>query len=508
MRRNASSIVANPVLVGAVTTLVVVVAVFLSYNANNGLPFVPTRQLKIQVSNGANLLPGNDVREGGQRIGVVDDMRPVRLPDGTTGAEASLKLDKKAGEIPVDSTISVRPRSVLGLKFVELTRGKSDKTFDDGDTLPASQARFPVTLDEYFGTFDKDTRSAVRENLKGFGNALSRRGASLNRTISDAPRFLRHLEPVARTLADDDTQLKRFFGELGDAARIVSPVADRYAHSFTAGADTFEAWSRRPPRLQQTLERSAPTMRVGIASFRNQRPFLRELRGFSIALDDATKEFPRSLPRITGALQTGIPVVAKQDEVNEDLRRTLGALRELVADPAFGYALRGLDRTVGILNPLLRFVGPYVTVCNYFNYSFTHLGEHVTEPDPTGTAQRTLLNQAPRPRNPTDPSYGSIGAKRPANGEPVTSGPAVYHHTNTYGAAIDHEGNADCESGQRGYMEKLTAYNTDKNLKIVVDPHTPGDQGPTFTGRPRVPAGETFSRLPQFGPKLPKELDR
>ena len=69
-------------LVGAVTTLVVVVAVFLAYNANKGLPFVPTTSLKFQVSNGANLLPGNEVREGGSRIGLVDDMKPVRLPDG------------------------------------------------------------------------------------------------------------------------------------------------------------------------------------------------------------------------------------------------------------------------------------------------------------------------------------------------------------------------------------------------------------------------------------------
>ena len=29
-------------LIGAATTLVVIVAVFLAYNANNGLPFVPT----------------------------------------------------------------------------------------------------------------------------------------------------------------------------------------------------------------------------------------------------------------------------------------------------------------------------------------------------------------------------------------------------------------------------------------------------------------------------------
>ena len=65
-------VVANPVLVGAVTTLVIVVAVFLAYNANNGLPFVPTRQLDVLVSNGANLVKGNEVRSGGFRVGVVD----------------------------------------------------------------------------------------------------------------------------------------------------------------------------------------------------------------------------------------------------------------------------------------------------------------------------------------------------------------------------------------------------------------------------------------------------
>ena len=41
-RRGAGSIAANPVLIGAATTLVIVVAVFLAYNANSGLPFVPT----------------------------------------------------------------------------------------------------------------------------------------------------------------------------------------------------------------------------------------------------------------------------------------------------------------------------------------------------------------------------------------------------------------------------------------------------------------------------------
>ena len=40
-RGGGGSIAANPVLIGAVTVLVVIVAVYLAYNANSGLPFVP-----------------------------------------------------------------------------------------------------------------------------------------------------------------------------------------------------------------------------------------------------------------------------------------------------------------------------------------------------------------------------------------------------------------------------------------------------------------------------------
>ena len=35
------------------------------------------------------------------------------------------------------------------------------------------------------------------------------------------------------------------------------------------------------------------------------------------------------------------------------------------------------------------------------------------------------------------------------------------------------------------------------------DPHTPGNQGPTYAGRTQVPTGETFSRAPLTGPQLP-----
>ena len=69
MSNRGAGIAGNPVLIGAATILVVLVAVFLAYNANQGLPFVPTYSLKAEVPSAAALVRGNEVRIGGSRVG-------------------------------------------------------------------------------------------------------------------------------------------------------------------------------------------------------------------------------------------------------------------------------------------------------------------------------------------------------------------------------------------------------------------------------------------------------
>ena len=60
------------------------VAVFLSYNANKGLPFVPTYQLKAEVPSAANLVVGNDVRSAARASARSPRSRRRRSDDGTT----------------------------------------------------------------------------------------------------------------------------------------------------------------------------------------------------------------------------------------------------------------------------------------------------------------------------------------------------------------------------------------------------------------------------------------
>jgi virulence factor Mce-like protein len=495
MRQTRSSVLANPVLVGAVTLLVTLVAVFLAYNANNGLPFVPTTELHVQLHDGSNVVKGNEVRTGGFRVGVVTNVVPVPIGDGETGAEVTLKLDRSVGDVPRDTRVVVRNRSALGLKYIDLQLGSDTATLDAGDTLPIGQTTVPVELDDVFNIFDEPTRAASRGNLTGFGNALAFRGDDLGATVEVLPRLFEHLEPVASTLADDTTDLRGFVDGLADTARALAPVSQQQARLFTTMGDTFAAIDRDPERLKAFIQKSPSTLDVSTESLRVQRPFLHDVADFSEDLEVATGELRVALPDLNAAVDGGIDVQRDFVDTNERLGRTLAELDDLSSAPTTLFALRGLTATVDTLNPTVRFLGPYQTVCNYWNYFWTQVAEHFSEPDNTGSAQRALLNSAGRQED----SLGSMGANGPANGEGVIEGNAQYFHGPAYGAAITDDGAADCEVGQRGFLYR-DARNLKPRYRVHFDANSPGAQGPTYTGRDRVPPGETFTRRPDTGP--------
>src|SRR5687767_11706023 len=108
MRSSGSSIAGNPVLIGAATVLVIIVAMFLSYNANAGLPFVPSYQLKMEAPSAAALVKGNEVRIGGSRVGAVDSITTKRREDGSSVAVIGMKLERAVDPLPKDSTVVIR----------------------------------------------------------------------------------------------------------------------------------------------------------------------------------------------------------------------------------------------------------------------------------------------------------------------------------------------------------------------------------------------------------------
>src|SRR3954452_16511833 len=444
-RQGAAALTGSPVLIGAVTTLVTIVAVFLAYNANNGLPFVPTYNVKAELPNAANLVVGNDVRIGGERVGSVSEIKPVHHSNGIDTAVVSMKLEKRVDPLPRDSTVLVRPRSALGLKYVEITPGRAGSGYPAGSTIPLSQASpHPVEIDQVLNMFNKPTRLGQQLTIQGLGDALAGRGEDLNLAILEFRPLFTDLQPVAANLAAPRTQLRRFFPALARAAAITAPVGQTQADLFSNLDTTFTALAGvARPFIQQTIVKGPPTLDTVTAQLPQQRPFIRNLTGFMHELRPGVAVLPRTAPVLADALTAGAKFLPETPAMNRQLEGTFRALNRFATDPLVPKGVNLLTHTFSSLKPTLAFLTPVQTQCNYIPLSLLNVASLLSVGNNIGTWQRFIIVATPTgPNSETGPSSG------PANGATTEN----HLHANNYPNTASPGQTQECEAGNEPYL--------------------------------------------------------
>jgi phospholipid/cholesterol/gamma-HCH transport system substrate-binding protein len=449
-RSGISGVASSPILVGAVTVLVVIVAVFLAYNANNGLPFVSTYNLKARVPNADALVKGNEVRIGGVRVGIVKKVVPVATGNGEYAAELSLSLDKSAEPLPVDSTITVRPKSALGLKFLQVTPGDSKKGFKAGETIPVKAAHpEPVDIDQFFDMFDEPTRRAIRQNLAGFGNALAGRGPQLNEAIGALRRFAVTSQPVLRTIVEPSNDFAGFWRALEDLSATVAPVAETQASMFVALDRTFAAFARvSRPFIQETIEKSPGTLTEVNADLPQINPFLRDTGRFFTALRPGVKALAETSPIIAESLHAGIPVLNASPVLNAQLQPTAEALVDFQEAPGVFTGLELLTDTNRLLKPSLTYIVPSQTVCNYWSLTFSQIANAASQGNSNGNWLQFISNAPPEGAN-SESTFASAPADDPSDRE-------NHLHFNPYPKTAAPGQNEVCEAGNEKYVTGKT----------------------------------------------------
>jgi virulence factor Mce-like protein len=455
-RRSGAALTASPVLVGAVTVLVTIVAVFLSYNATSGLPFVPSYDLKANLPNAAQLVKGFEVRIGGARVGVISKIEPRRRADGSTYAQVTMRLDKSIEPLPAGSKLRVRPRSALGLKYIELEPGpQGAKTLAAGSTIGVRDVRPSVELDEVFNMFDAKARVGQRNSLDGYGGGLAGRGQDLNTAIQAFVPLLADLEPVMRNLSSPQTRLGRFFKELGDAANEAAPVAEDQAALFANLDISFTALAGiARPFLQETITESPVSEQVAIREFPLQRPFLRNQAALFRELRPGVATLPHSAPILADAFEAGTRVLPKTKRMNRDLADVFDAIADFSDDAMARGGIDMLTRLSSSLKPTLRFLVPAQTVCNYATLWFRNAASLLSDGDANGTWQRFMVVAAPTLRGSN--VFGPNNEGLPSSG--VANGPQVENHThmtpypNTAAPGQDRE----CQAGNERYLRGQT----------------------------------------------------
>ncbi|HEX3174260.1 MAG TPA: MlaD family protein [Solirubrobacterales bacterium] len=465
-RSGIQGVASSPVIVGAVTVLVVIVAVFLAYNANNGLPFVSTYDLQARVPNANALVKGNEVRIGGSRVGVVTEVTPVQTGNGAVAAELDLRLDKSAEPIPANSTLIIRPKSPLGLKYLQIVPGDSGKGLEAGDTIPLSASRpEPVDIDQFFDMFNEKTRKAIQRNQAGFGNAFAGRGPQLNAAFGTLRTALENGQPVLRTLVAPETRFGEFWRALEELSATVAPVAETQASLFVALDRTFAAFARvSRPFIQETIVKGPPTLDAAIADLPALRPFFHDSERFFAALQPGARALGRYSPTIDAALRAGIPALNRTPSLFAQLPPTAEALLAFQEAPGVFNGLDLLIDTNELLGPAIRFIAPAQTTCNYLSLAFLNLANAFSETNGDANWLGAIGFEPPN-----EPNAEGAPASAPANGP----GRRNHLHFNPYPNTASPGQPQECEAGN----ERYTAGKT-----VIGNP--PGNSGLKTRGQP------------------------
>ena len=491
-------------MVGAVTTLIVIVAVFLAYNANNGLPFVPglprlgrdpRRRPADQQQRGPDRRPPGRRRrvdrrrsrteqtstaqtEGGDadagdtggvgREGQPEARQERRAAPGTrssafaTARRSASSTSRSSAARAIRrprATSSTAPTTAAAARCPPIRRRPSRSTTRRPPRTAASSRRPSSTTSRTRST--RKTRANARTNLAGFGDAFAGRGTSLNDAIE-------RLEPLFSGPAAGHAGAARarhplrplLPGARRATAAIVAPVADQQADLFTKGAITFAAISSDPQALEETISEGVADPRDRDRRAAAPAPVPDDFATLGAALQPGrqrpARDAARAQRRDRGRHAGPAPLAGDQPPPRG---RPAGRSTSSSASRRRGSPLQRLQETFDTAEPLAQVRRPGADGLQLLELLVHLPAERPLRPRPgrllvpPGRSARHVpaLGDADAPVDAATPALQANGTATPdaASSSRTSSRSSTPTRTRPAG-----QQNADCQGGQSGYAAR------------------------------------------------------
>ncbi|HZU60430.1 MAG TPA: MlaD family protein [Solirubrobacteraceae bacterium] len=406
MTAQKSTVLSSKLFLGVVTILILGLAVYLSYIAENGLPFIPTYRINVQVANADELYKNADVRIGGARVGQILTITPEPPSRAWPHpyAQLGLALQTSLQPLPADTHYRVRLASVLGAKYLELIPGhRRSGAVPDGGTLalntnPRLTHELPfVDLDQALQVFAPRTRAALRSLLGYLGDSVAGRGSDLNDIAYSLARLLAPLQRVLGVLAAPADHLGGLITGASQTTAALAAVAPEISSLLDHAASTFQAVNRRA--LGQAINQLPGTESVASSVLQRALPTLSDAAGLVRQLRPGAQLLPRAARYLDRIVTTATPVFAPVPKLAGELKASLAAVSALAADPASTKTFQALGRndlaTLGSsafvgLGAILRAVAGAQFACNVTDLWLRNFASGLTEGDSAGSWLRVM----------------------------------------------------------------------------------------------------------------------
>ncbi|GAC1340264.1 MAG: hypothetical protein NVSMB29_08880 [Candidatus Dormibacteria bacterium] len=248
----------------------------------------PRHEVTITYPDASGLVSGSDVLEAGSKVGFIDSIQAMQ---GQV-ARVVIQVDDDHWPLHQGVTADIRPKSLLGEKYVDLHDGRqSAPAFNASQPIRSDIRSIPVELDQFISSLDPQTRASARVLIDDLGAGVAGQGRNLNEAIAAGTQDLQHLATFGTTLNNRDPDLDRILlGLDGVLNRITSDdQLNQLSQLITNGQNTLDAIEAEQASFSRQFVDSQAT-----------------LADFNIALDGAVpalRETLNTLPHFLPSLQ-------------------------------------------------------------------------------------------------------------------------------------------------------------------------------------------------------------
>jgi len=351
---------ARKFVIGAVTFLLLVAVGVIGGIVQTGgaLPAKSYTYVNAEFDDVGMLKPGKEVKRNGIHAGNVS---AIEYRDGR--ALVTLRLD---GEQKVyrDARAEIGNTSALGRKFVSFDPGTPQAGALGGKTLPRTQTKSSVVLEDVFEALDPQTRKALAASLREFGGVAGG-GPDLNRMLRAAPDMFDDVQQLSTAVTSPRAD---FDGMLASANTLVGRFANREAQlsalmrNFDATLSVLNVDDAAP--LRKVVGELPPTLRETQRALNDLNRPLRDVKSAVRDLEPGGAALGASADDLRGVLREAVDPLRKVPAVSGQavpaVNELTGALRD--ARPL----VPQLSRMLASSDALLHGLAPYATDAGRF----------------------------------------------------------------------------------------------------------------------------------------------
>ena len=392
--------------VGAAAAIVAAVVVVLVLVLGGGSSYV----VHADFQDASGLVVGDNVLIGPAAVGTVKSI--ALTPNGE--AEITLGLHG-TGSLHRGTVAKIDEDSLSGIasKYVELEPGPSSAPpIRSGQTIGEGDTYSEVNIDQVFDTFNRQTRSGLRNLIRGEATSLRGKGALAKRTLEYLAPGLQSASDVTKELARDEPSFDGLLVRGADAMKTLASRSNQLTQLISNTSTATGAIARQSRALQTALSLLPSTLRRSTRTFAGLDTTLTALDPVVNASKPASRHLARFAGRLHTVAQAAIPTVGALDDLivnpkgTGDLTTLAQATPGLVtqADRAFPVLIKNFSESRAQLDYLREYTPDVVA-------ALSNLGQASAYYDANGHYVRTEPVLYPFTTN----SMGQLVEQNPAD---------------------------------------------------------------------------------------------